>query len=105
MIAFPGKHGNVNIFREISTDYYEFGVLLLNDRSGARVNAIACMYCYNAERVGTEVFRLWLQGSGRQPVSWQTLIDVLIKAGLMTLARIIEVAKAARYTRKFVNAC
>ena len=104
MIAFPGKHGKVNIIREIGTDYYNFGVLLLNDRSGARVNAITHMYSYNAERVGREVFQLWLQGSGRQPVSWQTLFNVLTEAGLTTVARIIEVAKETGCTCKSVNA-
>ena len=53
---------------------------------------------YNSELACLDVFQLWMQGSGRQPVSWQTLVEVFTEAGLMTLAGIIEDAKTTKHT-------
>lgn len=39
-----------------------------------------------------EMMQRWLMGSGRQPVTWATLIEVLREAGLKTLAGDLEMA-------------
>ena len=96
IIVFPGKRGNVNISQEIGINFFKVGVFLLNDRTGARVRAIEYKYCGDIEQICLEVFQLWMQGSGRQPVSWQTLVEVFREAGLMTLAGMIEDAKATK---------
>ena len=98
IIVFPGKRGNVNISQEIGINFFKVGVLLLNDHTGARVKAIKYKCRGDIEHVCLEVFQLWMQGSGRQPVSWQTLVEVFTEADLMTLAGIIEDAKSTKRT-------
>ena len=61
-----------------------FGVLLLNDKAGTEVNAIATQYRGDAEQINFEILRLWIGGKGK-PLSWDALIDVLKAIGLNTL--------------------
>ena len=67
LLNFPGKNGNINIPEQIGTMYFKFGVLLLNDETGAEVR----------------------EGKGK-PLSWNTLIDILEKIGQKTLAGDIQ---------------
>ena len=85
ILNFPGKSGSINIPNQIGTKYFQFGVLLLNDATGAEVNSIATNYRDDAEQINPQILRLWIGGKGR-PLSWYTLIDVLTKIGLNTLA-------------------
>ena len=62
------------------------------------MKAIAHNYPHDTESACLDVFQFWMQGSGRQPISWQTLIEVFTEAGLKTLAGIIEVAKVTSRT-------
>ena len=62
-----------------------FGILLLNDETGAEVNAIVSKYREDAEQINLEILRLWVEGKGK-PLSWDMLIDVLKATGLNTLA-------------------
>ena len=32
-----------------------------------------------------EMFQKWLDGEGRQPVTWETLLDALVDAGFVTV--------------------
>jgi len=66
-----------------------FGVLLLNDETGAEISAIATKYRDNAEQINLEILRLWIGGKGK-PFSWDMLIDVLKATGLNTLASDIQ---------------
>ena len=65
------------------------GILLLNDKSGAEVNTIVAKYHGDAEEINLEILRLWIGGKGK-PVNWDTLIGVLKKIGLGTLAGDIQ---------------
>ena len=66
-----------------------FGVLLLNDESGAEVNAIVKEHRGNAADINFEILSRWIEGKG-QPLSWDTLINVLQHIGLGTLASDIK---------------
>ena len=66
--------------------YYQFGVLLLKDTTGARIESIIHNHTRDAEQIGLEIFKQWLNGEGEQPVTWQTLVEVLCDVGLTTLA-------------------
>ena len=66
-----------------------FGILLLNDETGAEVNAIVSKYREDAEQINLEILRLWIEGEGK-PLSWDVLIDVLKAIGLNTLAEDIN---------------
>ena len=85
LLNFPGKSGNISIPKQISTKYFLFGVLLLNDETGAEVSAIVKKYRDDAEQINLEILRLWIGGKGK-PLSWDTLIDVLKAVRLNNLA-------------------
>ena len=76
----------LNLTQQIGTSYRSFGILLLNDKTGARINAIRTEHGGNVQEINLEVFSLWINGEGRQPVSWDTLITVLEDINLNSLA-------------------
>ena len=65
-------------------------VLLLEDKTQARVKAIANQYNARAENINNDLLQKWLQGSGTKPVTWDTLAKVLRKVPLDHLAEKIE---------------
>ena len=89
LISFPGKSGSINIPQQISTKYFMFGVLILNDETGAEVSAIVTKYHEDAAQINLEILRLWIGGRGK-PLSWNILIGVLKEIGLDTLASDIK---------------
>ena len=93
LICFPMPGGKVNLAEKIGVSYYEFGILLLEDNDGDRLAAIEKEQGKSAPEINREVFRLWLKGKGRQPVTWATLVAVLQDIGLVKLARDIEAVK------------
>ena len=90
---FPGRQRTINIPQEISSNYYYFGLHLLDDPNGTRVHNLELEYRQNAERINTEILREWVTGRGKKPVTWKTLIIVLRDIELSTLASEIEVVK------------
>ena len=92
-IRFRGRERRINIPQEISIKYYQFGVLLLEDDMGARICSIAYRYRDDAEQINMEVLQQWINGRGKQPVTWKTLTQVLHDIELNTLAGEIEVVK------------
>ena len=89
LLNFPGNSGNISIPQQVGTNYLMFGVALLNDKTGAEVNAIATQYRGNAQQINFEILRLWIGGKGK-PLSWDALIDVLKAIGLNTVAGDIQ---------------
>ena len=84
--------GKVNLAQRISR-YDDFGILLLEDDTGDRTDAIARELLYRAEDINKRIIRLWMKGEGLQPVSWATLVSVLQDVGLNTLSRDIQQVK------------
>ena len=80
----------MNLAEEIGVNYYNFGLLLLEDKDGNLMSAIEQEKMRNAAEIVRHTFRLWLQGKGRQPVTWATLVAVLQDIGLVKLAKDIE---------------
>ena len=66
-----------------------FGVLLLNDETGAQVSSIVTKHHGNAAGINLEILKQWIEGKGK-PLSWDTLISVLNSIGLCTLASEIK---------------
>ena len=89
LLRFPSKKGNINIPEQISTKYLEFGILLLNDETGAKVSAVVSKHHEDAKQINLEILKLWVEGKGNL-VSWNTLIDVLKAVGLVALASDIK---------------
>lgn len=90
LLCFETSSGKINIAQEIGNDYYQFGILLLNDDVGAITTTTASEYQRNAKEINQDIMRKWLQGKGKRPVTWSTLIDVLRNIQLSELAKTIE---------------
>ena len=92
---FRGRDRRINIPQEIGTNYYYFGLHLLDDPNGTRIRNLELEYRQNAERINTEILQEWATGRGKKPVSWQTLTEVLRDIELHVLASEIEAVKLA----------
>ena len=94
LTAFPTRsHGKINIPEQIGAKYGDFGILLLEDSTGAQVTNIAHELRGNPKSINTHILEEWLQnGDGNRPVSWRTLVKVLRDIELGTLANDIETA-------------
>ena len=90
LLNFKTSSGTVNIAKRIGADYNLLGAFLLQDDDGTVTDAIANEYHHNAFKVNYEILKQWIQGKGRQPVQWSTLIDVLKEIELSELAKKIE---------------
>ena len=77
---------NINIPVDIGNKYIQFGAQILEDENGTRVNNMEHKHLRDAERINTEILCEWLNGKGKQPVTWATLIEVLYDIELTTLA-------------------
>ena len=90
LLNFKTSSGTVNIAKRIGADYNLLGIFLLQDEDGTVTDAIADERHHNPFKVNYEILKQWIQGKGRQPVQWSTLIDVLKKIELSELAKKIE---------------
>ena len=75
---------------EIGPEYEKFGTLLLEDEMGNKVNSIVKSKHYIPVDITVEILKQWLQGKGRKPVTWQTLVKCLRDMKMHVLADNIE---------------
>lgn len=83
------KEGYKDIVGEIANDYEKFGIQLLKDEHGTTIKSIGIAQLHNPVDITVEILRRWLLGSGRSPVTWQTLVECLREAKLNTAANYI----------------
>ena len=93
LLNFPGEEKRINIPQEIGTQYTKFGIILLEDDSGARVDSIVREHRERAEDINTKILQEWLTGRGKQPVTWEPLVEVLQDIELSILAAGIRTSK------------
>ena len=93
LIRFRGRERHINIPQQISTNFWNFGILLLDDGDGARLRSIIHECRENPEQINMKVLEEWIAGRGKHPVSWDTLIEVLEDINLCTLASDIAAVK------------
>ena len=84
------KNGHIDIAQEIGANYEKFGILLLEDKKGSIVDSIAISKQQSPIDITVEILRQWLQGKGKKPVTWQTLVTCLQDTGLYVLAKNID---------------
>ena len=96
LLRFPVGNKTVNIIEEIGVKYDMLGPILLQDTTGAKVEAIIQQYHDRAKSINLDVLSKWLRGEGKQPVSWTTLAAVLDQCGLTELARDIRSVKSSK---------
>lgn len=75
LISLSG--GKLNIAVLVGANYSKFGILLMEDNTGAIVGALEVEHAKNAERITMAILQRWLQGTGLKPVTWSTLVTVL----------------------------
>eukprot|EP00731_Ephydatia_muelleri_P005504 Em0002g1680a len=92
LMALPSRVATINVIQRIGVNYSTFGIFLLNDDNGTLVDALKSQHLLNAENITTAILQRWLEGKGKTPVSWATLIGALRQATLNTLADQIEAA-------------
>ena len=90
LLHFPVKDGFKDIMVEIQNDYVKLGIQLLQDDTGNIVAGIERMKRGDPGDITVEILRLWLQGEGRKPVTWQTLVECLEDTQLHVAAHYIK---------------
>ena len=86
------KNEFIDIAAKIGTDYELFGTLLLQDKDGNKVKTIERSERGDPLRITVEILRQWLQGNGKLPVNWQTLIQCLKDSNLNVISESIKVS-------------
>ena len=77
----------MDIITAITQDWKNFGIYFDFDEAGRTLNCIAKDYHYHSIDCCTQMMTEWLEGSGRQPATWATLIDLLKDAEMNDLAQ------------------
>ena len=85
-----------DIVLEIQNDYEKLGIQLLHDDNGTIVAGIQSKKRDDPYDIMVEILRQWLQGKGRKPVTWRTLVECLEDTNLHVAADYI----AASITRE-----
>ena len=86
LLKFPSKGINIDLISKISCKYHKLGLWLLGEENVEKIESLEIQHHYNVERITTEIFKMWIRGTGRKPISWDTLIQVLQDADLHNLA-------------------
>ena len=89
---FPTQsEGVIKIIDRIGTKHHKLGICLLDDDDGMITANIEAHYKHDPPTRTTEaILQKWLQGTGRKPQTWDTLITVLREIKLNTLAQEIK---------------
>ena len=82
----------LDVIAKIGPKYPGFGTLLLNDKDGSIVDSIERQFREEPNTINREILKRWLQGRGREPVTYATLVKVLKQIELGVLAQTIETA-------------
>ena len=84
------QDGFKDIVVEVRRHFRKFGIQLLQDDTGNTIEGIERKKRGDPSDITVEILRLWLQGKGRQPVTWQMLVNCLQDANLHIAADYIE---------------
>ena len=79
----------IRIHEEIGENYFDFGVHLLEDKTGMRISNIRSEMRGSPIDINREILMQWLEGRGK-PVVWKTIVDVLHEIELNELAKAVE---------------
>lgn len=89
LLHFRAGDSHINIPREVGTKYHNLGAQLLRESFGY-IRSLERELHENAERINCQIFQEWLDGKGRKPTSWATLVGVLNDIEMGELASKIE---------------
>ena len=78
--------------QQVGTDYTNFGIFLLEDRTGSRVDAIEDECRGKPDRITRKILQEWVGGRGAA-LTWDTLVKTLRDCELNTLADHVQTSK------------
>jgi hypothetical protein len=87
-----GDERSLDIAERIADSYEKVGIELLQDSNGVKVTNIYKDNHHKIVDTSNNILRVWLEGNGKTPVTWRTLIQVLKKHGKVELAKDITTA-------------
>ena len=87
---FPGKHGTFDVMERIGINYSDFGMFLLQDHDLTKVSALELTWQRASLPICRDIMKDWVQGKGKLPVTYATLLHCLRDADLHSLAKDIE---------------
>eukprot|EP00731_Ephydatia_muelleri_P021695 Em0014g286a len=87
-----GRDEHLNIVQRTAIHYAKLAMHLLDDVNLVITASFEMQFQHDPERIAREVYNKWISGTGRKPVSWQTLVGVLRDIQLNSLADEIEAA-------------
>ena len=79
----------LEIPQKVGGTCYTFGIFLLNDETGSRMNIFRKECLGKPEDVTLMILQEWLEGKGL-PVTWRSLIQALKDAKLFAMAHQIQ---------------
>lgn len=77
--------GLLRIPEKVGARYYSFGMCLLKDMSGEKLQKFRGECQGDARAIVRMIWKEWLEGKG-VPVTWGALVDVLREIGIYDLA-------------------
>ena len=89
LLSFMTRDGELNLAQEVGEHFLSFGQFLLCDDTGALCKSIA-NNSSDMTSINHNILSQWLQGKGKQPVQWSTIIDVLRGTEMNALAAALE---------------
>ena len=91
LLKFPKFDGGfINIVQNIGDKYRTFGIFILEDDNGAITDGITTGERGQPDAINHTILTRWLQGTGRAPQTWDTLVSVLDEVGLRNLASTVR---------------
>ena len=86
--SFPAQSEKfINIVQRIGAKYQLLGIHLLNDGTGSVTQSIIVSDPKSPTTIIVNILSSWLQGGGKEPVTWATFINVLKQIGMSELAK------------------
>ena len=89
LLSFPTSQGYISLSEEIGGAYKTFGALLLEDKSGAIMSGLEKTHNSRAVDITHDVFVKWIT-ENKSPPTWDAFLHTLRRAGLYTLASLVE---------------
>ena len=80
----------LEIIKTIAPKWKKFGIHFDFDEQGHTLDIIGKNHSLDSTECCTEMMKKWLEGMGRQPATWATLIELLKDAEYNDLAHQVE---------------
>ena len=90
LLNFKCGDANINIPQEIGHNYHMFGALLLVDNTMTHIQELEHLCQKNGEQISIHILNEWLEGKGKKPTTWATLVKVIKDIGMGEVAKKLE---------------